>query len=169
MSWWLLVRSAANSFCLTLVALAAGSAAVATSAPTASSPWEPPATLRDTGLYSDWSTRTISPGTLLFSPQYPLWSDGALKLRWMRIPKGTYIDARNPDVWQFPVGSRFWKEFRFGRRAETRFIERGVEGWRFASYVWNDDETKATLVGGNGLGRSVQSRDGCRHALPSRA
>ncbi len=86
----------------------------------------PPATLQETGLYSDWATKTVAPGTLLFSPQYPLWSDGATKTRWMRLPKGTFIDARNPDVWRFPVGTRFWKEFRFGRRAETRFIERGA-------------------------------------------
>jgi hypothetical protein len=106
-----------------------------------SAPAWPPPTLRDTGLYSDWATKTAAADNLPFSPQYPLWTDGARKSRWLRIPKGTFIDASNPDVWQFPVGTRVWKEFRFGRRAETRFIERTRAGWQFASYVWNEDET----------------------------
>ena len=79
----------------------------------APAPSWPPATLRDTGLYSDWATKTIARDNLPFSPQYPLWSDGAKKSRWVRIPKGAYIDASNPDVWRFPVGTRLWKEFRF--------------------------------------------------------
>ena len=100
----------------------------------APAPSWPPATLRDTGLYSDWATKTIARDNLPFSPQYPLWSDGAKKSRWVRIPKGTFIDGSNPDVWRFPVGTRLWKEFRFARRAETRFIERTRAGWQFASY-----------------------------------
>jgi hypothetical protein len=161
------VRGARAGFWLSLSAAVTGAAALAFGAPSAS--WVPPATLRDTGLYSDWATKTVAPGTLLFSPQYPLWSDGATKTRWMRLPKGTFIDARNPDIWRFPVGARFWKEFRFGRRAETRFIEHGAEGWRFASYAWNDDETEATLVPEAGLRKSVEIREGVRHAIPSRA
>lgn len=131
-------------------------------------PW-PPARLRDTGLYADWAARLIAPGNLPFAPQYPLWSDGAAKSRWVSLPRGTSIDASNPDVWQFPVGTRLWKEFRFGRRAETRFIERTRAGWQFASYAWNEDETEATLVPEEGLRQSVPIADGVRHAIPSRS
>jgi mono/diheme cytochrome c family protein len=128
----------------------------------------PPTTLRDTGLYSDWSTKTVAPDNLPYSPQYPLWSDGAVKSRWMRIPRGRFIDASNPDVWRFPIGTRLWKEFRFGRRAETRFIERTRAGWQFATYVWNEDETEAPLAPDMGIRQSVPIRDGIRHAIPSR-
>jgi len=162
------VRGVRTGIFVALAAAITGFVGVATSATPAVS-WAPPATLQETGLYSDWATKTVAPGTLLFSPQYPLWSDGATKTRWMRLPKGTFIDARNPDIWRFPVGTRFWKEFRFGRRAETRFIEHGAEGWRFAWYVWNEDESEATLVGENGLRRSVEIREGIHHAIPSRA
>ena len=89
----------------------------------------PPPTLRDTGLYSDWATKTVAADNLPFSPQYPLWSDGAKKSRWMHIPKGTFIDGSNPDVWKFPVGTRLWKEFRFGaprRDALHRAHPRGM-------------------------------------------
>src|SRR5687767_3917442 len=128
----------------------------------------PPSTLQDTGLYSDWATKTVASSRLPFSPQYPLWSDGATKSRWMSLPPGGFIDGSNPDVWRFPVGTRFWKEFRFGRRAETRFIEHTREGWQFASYVWNDDETEATVAPEFGIRQSVTIRDGVRHAIPSR-
>src|SRR4029078_1557222 len=103
---------------LTFVAAIAGVVTVTTSA-TPSAPWAPPATLQETGLYSDWATKTVAPCTLPFSPQYPLGSDGASKTRWMRLPKGTFIDARNPDVWLFPVGTRVWKALRFRRRTGT--------------------------------------------------
>ena len=146
-------------------AAAALTAALSGQAPAA---WPPP-TLRDTGLYSDWASRTIAPDNLPFSPQYPLWSDGAEKSRWLHVPKGTFIDGSNPDAWGFPVGTRVWKEFRFGRRAETRLIERSREGWRYVSYAWNDDETEATLVPEGGIRYSVPIRDGIRHAIPSRA
>lgn len=127
-----------------------------------------PERLQDTGLYSDWSTRTIDPAHLPFSPQYPLWTDGAAKSRWLQLPAGSFIDASNPDAWEFPVGTKVWKEFRFhGAPAETRYIERTSEGWRYASYVWKADGS-ATLVPARGILNSVEIRDGVRHAIPSR-
>jgi hypothetical protein len=138
---------------------------IATDVQSASS-WPPP-TLRDTGLYSDWATKTIAGQNLPFSPQYPLWSDGAKKSRWLYIPKGKFIDGSNPDVWRFPVGTRLWKEFRFARRAETRFIERTPTGWQFASYRWNDDETEAAVAPELGA-RSAPIREGLYHRIPSR-
>lgn len=130
--------------------------------------WPPP-TLQATGLYADWTNKTVAPANLPFSPQYPLWSDGAVKRRWMHIPRGRYIDASNPDAWQFPVGTRLWKEFRFSRRAETRYIERTRAGWRFATYAWNEDETEAPLAPELGVRRSVLVREGVHHAIPSQS
>ena len=74
---------------------------------------------------------------LSFTPQYPLWSDGAQKRRWLYLPPGSFIDASRPDAWEFPRGTRLWKEFAYGgRRVETRYIERLADGsWRFAAYV----------------------------------
>jgi hypothetical protein len=128
----------------------------------------PPERLQDTGLYSDWTTRTIGADKLPFSPQYPLWTDGAAKSRWMYIPPGKFIDATNPDVWRFPIGTRFWKEFRFARRAETRFIEHTRTGWQFAAYVWSEDGSEATLAPETGIRYSVPINDDVRHAIPSR-
>ena len=120
------------------------------------------------GPYADWDAKRVRPDHLPFAPQYPLWSDGATKLRWLFLPRGSSIDASNVDTWKFPVGTRLWKEFRFNRRAETRFIERTRQGWRYATYVWNDDESEAVLAPEMGIAQSVETRPGVRHAIPSR-
>ena len=66
---------------------------------------QPPASLRDTGLYIDFERLEIDPAHLPFAPQYALWTDGAAKRRWISLPPGTAIDASDPDAWVFPVGT----------------------------------------------------------------
>ncbi len=149
-----------------LVAVAFGGWCVGINRPP--DPWPPPS-LRATGLYADWDTKRVGPEKIRYSPQYPLWTDGAQKTRWLELPPGTAIDASDPDAWQFPVGTRFWKEFKFSRRAETRLIEHTAEGWKFAAYAWNDDESEAPLAPERGIARSVVIRDGVRHGIPSRS
>jgi hypothetical protein len=127
----------------------------------------PPPRLRDTGLYSNWASKTVNPKNLPFSPQYPLWSDGASKRRWIRIPPGTFIDAADPDCWIFPVGTRLWKEFSFGHAVETRYMERLRSGeWLFATYVWTDDHD-AVLAPERGLTSTAEVGPGIRHIIPS--
>jgi hypothetical protein len=121
-----------------------------------------PPHLRDTGIGD--------PGNLAFAPQYPLWSDGAAKRRWISLPPGTAIDASRPDAWEFPRGARLWKEFSLDRPIETRFIERLSDGtWRYAVYVWNEEGTDATLAPAEGVaalaahdGYSIPSQSDCR-------
>jgi hypothetical protein len=62
---------------------------------------------------------------------------------------------------------RFWKEFKFGRRVETRFIEHAADGWKFATYVWNENETEAVLAPDQGIAATVPIRGEIRHAIPS--
>ena len=52
-----------------------------------------PERLSQTGLYADLATKQVAPDLLAFTPQYPLWSDGARKSRWISLPAGTSIDA----------------------------------------------------------------------------
>lgn len=83
-------------------------------------------TLEATGLH------TLA--TRAFTPQYPLWTDGAAKHRRIHLPSA--IDGAVVDAWQFPVGTKLWKQFSFdGVVAETRFMERTADGWRYATYV----------------------------------
>jgi hypothetical protein len=129
-------------------------------------PAEPPPTLRETGLYADWDRKIVAPGIRAFTPQYPLWTDGAHKQRWIYLPPGSTIDASRADAWQFPVGTRIWKEFSFGARAETRLMMRTDDGWRFAAYAWSADGSEAVRAPREGsLGHEVAP--GVRHQIPS--
>jgi hypothetical protein len=125
-----------------------------------------PQHLRDTGLYARGSGEEIAAAVLPFRPQYALWSDGAEKRRWIRLPPGGRIDARDPDRWVFPVGTRLWKEFSLGRRLETRMLERTRSGWRFATYVWTQDGTDAVLAPPDGIPAGVEVPAGGRWTIP---
>ena len=37
--------------------------------------------------------------------------DRAAKRRWIQLPEGATIDTSDMDYWQFPVGTKLWKEF----------------------------------------------------------
>ena len=127
-----------------------------------------PQRLSATGLYEPGTT-TPRAGVLAFAPQYPLWSDGTRKRRWIALPPGSAIDAAQIDAWQFPVGTKLWKEFGYGRAIETRTIERLADGsWRFATYVWNAAGTDATLAPDDGTVVEVADAPGGRYAIPSR-
>lgn len=102
--------------------------------------------------------------TIEFTPAYPLWTDGQSKRRWLYLPPGTSIDKSDPDRWEFPRGTRLWKEFSgAGGRIETRMIERLADGsWRFSSYAWNAEGTDATLAPDRGIpARGIPSRADC--------
>jgi hypothetical protein len=124
-----------------------------------------PLKLSDTGL----ADAAVLKRRIEFRPQYPLWSDGATKRRWIWLPPGSFIDASNPDAWEFPRGTRLWKEFSHGDAIETRYIERAADGrWRYGSYVWNAEGTEATLVPAAGFrDLAAPGAPGGRYAIPA--
>jgi hypothetical protein len=128
-----------------------------------------PARLSDTGLYVPGSVGAIDDRNRRFSPQYPLWSDGAVKTRWVFLPPGTTIDARDDRAWDFPVGTRFWKEFTFnGRKVETRMLWKATAArWVAASYLWNEDQTDATLASDLGEPDVAAVSSNRQHSIPS--
>ena len=122
----------------------------------------PPERLSETGL--------DDPAVRRFSPQYPLWSDGAAKRRFVLLPSGTRIDATDPGDWKFPVGTKFWKEFAFeGRKVETRFLWRATDAqWVYATYLWDDAQADAVLAPESGVRGHRDIAPGKRHSIPSR-
>jgi hypothetical protein len=124
----------------------------------------------DRSLPTLLSETGIAQGPLPFSPQYPLWTDGATKRRWVYLPEGATIDASDPNRWVYPDGTKFWKEFSFGgRKVETRLLWKRDGEWVFAAYVWNDAQTDATLVPPVGMVSSVEVAPGRPHRIPSTA
>jgi len=126
-----------------------------------------PPTLRETGLYA--SPGVIDPRNRPFSPQYPLWTDGATKRRWIRLPEGARVDASDVNEWSFPVGTKVWKEFSFGgRKVETRLLwKTGADAWVFASYAWNAEGTEASLAPAEGLMRVAEVAPNKYHNIPA--
>jgi hypothetical protein len=135
-----------------------------------------PTELSCTGLYSDWATKTVSSDVKQFAPGYPLWSDGAQKTRWVYLPPGQTINTSDMDEWTFPVGTKFWKEFKLPIgddsstpvRIETRLLwKRSAGDWYRTTYRWSEDgQTSATeLTNGeldaNGDGYQIPSQLFC--------
>jgi len=113
----------------------------------------------------------VDPRNRPFEPQYPLWTDGARKSRWVRLPEGASIDVSDLDAWRFPPGTTFWKEFAWGdRRVETRMIRVRADGqWTFATYVWNEEQTDAEIAPDGGVAAAFEFAPGRRHSIPSAA
>jgi hypothetical protein len=129
-----------------------GNAAAEIALPEAAAPVAP-RFLSETGLYSNVGKLKVDPRNRTLSPQHPLWSDGATKGRWVRLPEGSMINVADLANWELPVGTKFWKEFSFkGRKVETRFLWQTRKGvWVVASYAWNEQQTNALLALESGI------------------
>ena len=129
-----------------------------------------PQHLAETGLYAA-DGRDVGSGVRQFLPQYPLWSDGMTKRRWISLPPGTTIDATSDLAWDFPVGTKFWKEFSLnGRKVETRLLWKSSPvQWQMASYAWNDTGTDAILAPADGIPGFIEIASGRRYSIPSRS
>lgn len=119
-----------------------------------------PARLSETGI--------DGPDVVPYEPRFALWSDGADKQRWIRLPPGVPVDTTDPDDWRFPVGTRLWKQFsRDGVPIETRLLEKlapADDAWLMVAYVWNADGTDATIAP-----EGVQDARGTTHDVPPAA
>lgn len=109
-----------------------------------------PSRLSETGLYADLRADVLAADVLPYRPTFELWSDGASKRRWIRLPPDTRIDTSDMDSWSFPVGTKLWKEFTLDDvRIETRLLQRtgpGPSDWVTMAYLWNDTGADAVAV-----------------------
>jgi hypothetical protein len=124
-----------------------------------------PMLLSQTGLYSNIATGELAPGVFAFQPQFALWSDGAAKKRWVKLPAGMKIDTSDMNYWQYPEGTKLWKEFtRDGVRVETRMImKRGGGDWFFMAYKWMGTTEAVAVPNGE------RNASGTQHDIPSQA
>ena len=126
----------------------------------------PQAMLSETGLYADVVTKQLAAGVEPFHPSYELWSDGAVKSRFVLLPACSAIDNLDEDHWQVPVGTKLWKQFVVdGARIETRMIHRfgpGPGDFAFAAYQWDAAESDAAHVADG-----VKDAGGTPHDIPA--
>jgi uncharacterized repeat protein (TIGR03806 family) len=138
--------------------------------PAESSPPAFPRTLSASGLFESVKGHRVADGVLPYSVNAELWSDGAYKERFIAIParatsglpadEDRRIGFTNWRGWEFPNETVLIKSFAIETEAgnpmsrkwiETRFLTRQEGEWAGYSYVWNDEQTEATLVGDAGL------------------
>ena len=85
----------------------------------------------------------------------PLFTDYALKSRFIVLPDGKKVSYISSEEFDFPVGTIFIKtfyypaDFRFPEKnwqiIETRLLVHTPEGWIGYPYVWNTEQTDAVL------------------------
>jgi len=123
-----------------------------------------PAVLSATGAFSNLSTLTPSTGLIPFTVNSPLWSDAAIKTRWIAVPNDGPPYTSDEQItfvpvgeWAFPNGTVFVKHFELTvneitgarKRLETRLLVRNADGAVYGvTYKWRDDNSDADLLPG---------------------
>jgi hypothetical protein len=121
-------------------------------------PSPPPDTLSATGCFTIAGGHATPHAALVpFDINDELWSDGALKRRWIVVPDGETLTPTS-EAWQLPVGAMLVKEFAYETKPdnpttrtpmETRFlIRRGANNWEGLSYRWRASGADADLLPG---------------------
>jgi len=125
-----------------------------------------PKLLSDTGCVDPSDPTQPALGLIPYKVNTELWSDGALKRRWMALPEGSQIQIGPNGDWDFPIGTVLIKEFTdAGVPFETRLLVRHNDGgWAGYSYEWNDDRTDAELLQ---TGKTKQINDDLIWTFPS--
>ncbi len=123
-----------------------------------------PPLLSQTGVFSNTPSMIPTNGLIPYSPNTPLWSDGAVKTRWMALPYNGGFDTSGQQIgfatngeWSFPSGTVFVKHFALVtdetnanaslRRLETRLLVRDNNGAVYGvTYKWRADNSDADLL-----------------------
>ncbi len=111
-----------------------------------------PTLLSTTGLFSSVATLQLKGGAIPFDVNAPLWSDNAIKSRWILLPGTQQIGFSATNEYSFPVGTAIVKHFELAlsptsnRRLETRVLFKHNQGWAGYTYKWNSTQTDADLL-----------------------
>jgi hypothetical protein len=123
-----------------------------------------PPLLSGTGAYTNLLKRVPAAGLIPYVPNVPLWSDGAVKSRYLALPNSggsltpdEQIQFAPTNTWAFPAGTVFVKNFDLVvnetnanvplRRLETRLLVRDTNGAVYGvTYKWRPDNSDADLL-----------------------
>lgn len=108
-------------------------------------------------LFTDAGARTPNAGVTPYVINTELYSDAALKFRFVFVPNGQRARYNAQGVLDFPVGTVLVKTFAVApdmqhapaeniRYLETRLLIRQQSGWVARAYVWNEAQTEARLT-----------------------
>jgi len=130
-----------------------------------------PATLSETGAFSDLANLTPSYGMLPYDLNLRFWSDHALKSRFFALQDAeSQITYSRDGIWDVPTGSVWVKHFDMDlnrdnpgteiKRLETRFLVKTEDDFYGLTYRWNEEGTDADLVDSNGEDLDLTIREG---------
>ena len=115
-----------------------------------------PQLLSQTGAFTDTANLVPSENLIPFEPNSKLWSDRALKARWLSVPAERQINWHETDNWTYPQGTVAVKHFELPlvgdgpgltKRLETRFIVMQANGRAYGvTYKWREDNSDAELL-----------------------
>lgn len=142
-----------------------------------------PRKLSEFGLFQgELRRQEPAEGVVLYDLNAALFSDYTTKRRFIQLPAGKTIEYQELGVLKFPVGTVIAKTFSYphdmrdpakGERIlETRIEVLKDTGWYGASYIWDGDQTDATLaIGGSETDVSWVHADGqtqkIRYQIPN--
>jgi uncharacterized repeat protein (TIGR03806 family) len=127
-----------------------------------------PTRLSDTGLFASVKEHVPAPGVIPYDIIAEPWADGTVAERFVAIPGLEQFDVHtegNAQVgnlegeWKYPTDSVLAKTISLAtvagdpdslRRLETQILHYDVDTWKAYSYVWNEDQTDATLADADG-------------------
>ena len=133
--------------------------------------------LSDYGFFvGDLAKQQPSKNVLPYEVSAKLFSDYAIKSRFVVLPKGEQILYQSNEEFIYPVGSTLIKSFHYPtdirypekniRLMETRLLINTPEGWIGYPYVWNKTQTEAFLeIAGERLDVSFINNQGNKESF----
>lgn len=129
-----------------------------------------PKLLSETGMYKDILAKSISEDVHSYDVNAALWTDGAIKSRYVVVPPGTSIAYNDTaDAYGYPDRAMLIQNLALDTVAgspesrilyETRFLAlrkfENDENWYLFTYRWRPDQKDADLVSESGLNTTVQ-------------
>src|SRR5690606_19620121 len=86
-----------------------------------------PQLLSQTGVFADTANMIVNNHIIPYEPNAKLWSDRALKERWLSLPADTQIDWNETENWGFPEGTVAIKHFELPIDERNPSITRRLE------------------------------------------
>lgn len=137
-------------------------------------------TLSEYGFFQGLLSELIPKNNVIpFEMNTPLFTDYALKKRFIYMPEGMAAIYDDKEVLQFPVGTVLIKNFYYedaqllakkGRTIETRLLIHEEEGWNALPYIWNNEQTEAFLeITGGDQNVALLDKGTFSYSVPSMA
>jgi len=124
-----------------------------------------PTKLSETGLFGDVARHIPAAGVLPYSINAAAWADGATAERFVALPGTSRLSVYEKEnvqighvrgMWRFPIDGVLAKTVFADtpagrRRIETQLLHYNGDDWSAYTYLWNDEQSDANLVGAEGV------------------